>query len=733
MLQNPNSFFNWLMQIAANKCRNFIKANRPVPVEDETLEGFMAEDNEFFLPEEYVTDMERRQIVMSIMQNYLSDVQYQTVLMYYFNNMTIPEIAAAMECPEGTVKYRLSVARGKIKAGVMQYEQINDTRLYSFAGVPLLALLLAEEAKGYYVPQAAAGIVSAIYGAAGVGVAGAISDGAGAQMTGGAAMGFSGEAAAGKTGGIFASLGAKIAIGVAVVAVIGGIVAAVIINHKNDDKDKTSTDTQYALEDDNGNSDSYDDAGNGNSDTDYAGGIITKDNKAAYTEDMRGYIDDNGNYVNDYFGFTTYYAGQGWDLELYEDYYFRSFGVEKAFVDAMESEAPQALWAQHWDDGAMDRGDAYYNCYDLLHNMDEVEATDEWYKEYMLNQLSSFREAHSDCKYSLYSALIDGTPCYYIELESHVEPAQGEILYGAPHHQALVYVFKDNMYMKISIYPSYCPYNYEEVFANQLKIFNMSDFVPIDIDDIEKQNEADKLTGSNVQSDASADNEDQTGTDLYYDMIGYLTDDGIYKNDYYGIEVKLENGIWDMKDWHMNFADGYTPTDSDFEAAFTRGMPILMSGSYGQGTDYDYGEINAYITDLSKEPLYEGEDITSDELHEKDFRMYVDRRIADTDSSYIGYWMDGRSVLYIGTISCGNMSGWYYINEFGFDNSDKRMRNEAVILYKDNIKIQIDILPSSNSPAADTQIFYDRLTTMENRINFTDRVETEVIDSRTEE
>ncbi|MBQ9199911.1 MAG: RNA polymerase sigma factor [Lachnospiraceae bacterium] len=514
-LQNPNSFFSWLMQIAANKCRNFIKANRPVPVEDETLEGFMAEDNEFFLPEEYVTDMERRQIVMNIMQNYLSDVQYQTVLMYYFNNMTIPEIAAAMECPEGTVKYRLSVARGKIKAGVMQYEQINDTKLYSFAGVPILALLLAEEAKGYYVPQAAAGIVSAIYEMAGVGygagVAGAISDGVGAQMTSGAAMEFSGEAAtgnvvsdlagnaAGKAGGIFASLGAKIAIGVAAVAVIGSIVAAVVINHKNDDKDKTSTDTEYALEDDNGNSDSYDDAGNGNSDTAYSDGVITKDNKAAYTEDMRGYIDANGNYVNDYFGFTTYYAGQGWDLQLYEDYYLNSFGEEKAFVEAMESETPQALWAQHWDDGAMDRGDAYYNCYDLLHNMDEVEATDEWYKEYMLNQLSSFREAHSDHKYSLYSALIDGTPCYYIELESHVEPAQGEILYGVPHHHALVYVFKDNLYMKISIYPSYCPYNYEEVFANQLKIFNMSDFVPIDIDDVERQNEADKLTGSNVQ------------------------------------------------------------------------------------------------------------------------------------------------------------------------------------------------------------------------------------------
>lgn len=44
-----------------------------------------------------------------------------------------------------------------------------------------------------------------------------------------------------------------------------------------------------------------------------------------------------------------------------------------------------------------------------------------------------------------------------------------------------------------------CPYNYDEIFANQLKVLNMSDFVPIDIDDVERQNEADKLTGSNVQ------------------------------------------------------------------------------------------------------------------------------------------------------------------------------------------------------------------------------------------
>lgn len=321
---------------------------------------------------------------------------------YHFNNMNIPEIAAVMECPEGTVKYRLSVARDKIKSGVMQYEQIHDTKLYSFAGVPILSLLLAEEVKGYQVPQAAEGIVSAIYGITGVG----------------------------------SEAGAK---------------------------------------------------GAGTAD-----GIITKENQAAYTEDMRGYIDDQGDYVNEYFGFTTYYAGQGWDLQLFEEYYYNLYGIEKTFLESIEESTARALYAQHWDDGAMDRGDMYYDCYDLLHDMDEVTPTEEWYQEYMLDTLRKYREQNVTCKYSLYNACIDGIPCYYMECEIHSDPSSGETLYGAPHHLAMIYVFKDNMYLKIDVVPSYCSYNYEEVFGNQLKLLHMSDFAPIDMDDIEKPNEVDQ-------------------------------------------------------------------------------------------------------------------------------------------------------------------------------------------------------------------------------------------------
>lgn len=55
-----------------------------------------------------------------------------------------------MECPVGTVTYRLSVARDKIKQTVNRYENTNNEKLYSFAGLPLLACIFTEEFKSLY-------------------------------------------------------------------------------------------------------------------------------------------------------------------------------------------------------------------------------------------------------------------------------------------------------------------------------------------------------------------------------------------------------------------------------------------------------------------------------------------------------------------------------------------------------------------------------------------------------
>ena len=213
-LNEKEKFQAWINQITVNKCKRFLMKDTAIPMDDEDLSNIRLEDNENFLPEEYITKKEKRKIVMNIMRERLSDIQYETVILYYFNGLTIDEIADIMECPPGTVKYRLSVARGKIKEGVLEYEKTTDDKLYSFATVPFLASLLAAEASGLEVPHLAGQIINTlIYNAtntATTAVGGMINASEVSAISQASTAG-----AAAKTG--LAALKVKIAVGVAAV------------------------------------------------------------------------------------------------------------------------------------------------------------------------------------------------------------------------------------------------------------------------------------------------------------------------------------------------------------------------------------------------------------------------------------------------------------------------------------------------------------------------------------
>ena len=134
-LEDKSKFKPWIYRIATNKSINCLKKKQPILPGDDLLDGMETEDNENFLPEEYALNADKRELVLEIMRKVCSDVLYQTILLYYFSEFSIAEIAEIMECPEGTVKYRLSVARVKIKEGVLQYEKkaaTSSTLLWEF-------------------------------------------------------------------------------------------------------------------------------------------------------------------------------------------------------------------------------------------------------------------------------------------------------------------------------------------------------------------------------------------------------------------------------------------------------------------------------------------------------------------------------------------------------------------------------------------------------------------------
>ena len=152
-LTEPAKFHGWLERIAINKCKDILKKNKPIPVDDELLEETLSVEDELSLPEKYIIDKEKRQILLTIMRTHLTQLQYETVLLYYFNNFSVSEIAKIMECSEGAVMNRLSKARHNIKTAIDANQNGEKDKLFAFAGIPILTKLFAEELNALQAPK----------------------------------------------------------------------------------------------------------------------------------------------------------------------------------------------------------------------------------------------------------------------------------------------------------------------------------------------------------------------------------------------------------------------------------------------------------------------------------------------------------------------------------------------------------------------------------------------------
>ena len=151
-LNDEQKFCGWITSIAVNKCKNKLKGKVEYQIDDEVLIT-EAETDELMLPEEYITKTEKRKVLLQIMEDTLSFNQYQTVLMFYFDEMSISEIAQGLEISEGTVKSRLNSSRAKIKTAIEDYEKKSGDKLHGVVVVPFFTTIFKEEAKSLAVPN----------------------------------------------------------------------------------------------------------------------------------------------------------------------------------------------------------------------------------------------------------------------------------------------------------------------------------------------------------------------------------------------------------------------------------------------------------------------------------------------------------------------------------------------------------------------------------------------------
>ena len=213
----------WINRIAINKCKDHFKKAGWDSIEEQLEQGTEIKDDESFIPEEYVTDETRRRLIMRIIDETLSDVQRQTIILYYYDEMSLEEIAEAMDCPVKTVSSRLCSARDKIKEAVLIYEREQGDRLHVMVPLPILTRILIKEASSISVPDISQVLMSASFFNAASASASTVST----SIAGGSTkMGLlTGKVIAGITAGIIAT---------------GGITAAVVLNNKGSGTGNTS-------------------------------------------------------------------------------------------------------------------------------------------------------------------------------------------------------------------------------------------------------------------------------------------------------------------------------------------------------------------------------------------------------------------------------------------------------------------------------------------------------------
>ncbi len=226
-LENNNTFFGWAKTVAVRECLQKLRKTRNNISFDDAVESGMnieGDDNLEDLPDTVIMEEAKRNVILNILKSELKEVQYQTIFMYYYDNLPVEKIAELMNCPEGTVKTRLKAARVKIKSGIEDYEKKTGDKLCAAGMFPALASLFSADLGSRQVKIPPCDVVKSPRLAKGSAKKKGVKMSKGSRAVSKGVLASKSTLAKGTTG-----LATKIIAGVAAVAVVGSAVAGTAI------------------------------------------------------------------------------------------------------------------------------------------------------------------------------------------------------------------------------------------------------------------------------------------------------------------------------------------------------------------------------------------------------------------------------------------------------------------------------------------------------------------------
>ena len=121
-LQEPAAFWGWVDGITADRCKHLLSTShkeRQLPEDEEgsALLESVEDLEETLAPDKGLDNEETRRMILGLVDD-LPPEQRMTVRFYYYDEMTVKQIAEAMDISEDTVKSRLNDARRSIEESI---------------------------------------------------------------------------------------------------------------------------------------------------------------------------------------------------------------------------------------------------------------------------------------------------------------------------------------------------------------------------------------------------------------------------------------------------------------------------------------------------------------------------------------------------------------------------------------------------------------------------------------
>lgn len=128
-LKNPNVAIVWMKKILFNRCKNMFRNNRDIYVAESALLAMeVEEESDDALPETFVQKQWDRDIILRL----LAKVPYlyrEVLILKYYDDAKMSEIAKVLGIPEGTVKSRLRTGKKLLKEQIASYESTTKERV----------------------------------------------------------------------------------------------------------------------------------------------------------------------------------------------------------------------------------------------------------------------------------------------------------------------------------------------------------------------------------------------------------------------------------------------------------------------------------------------------------------------------------------------------------------------------------------------------------------------------